>query len=234
MAEDGANGRVGSDLARCLRSLVHDLNNHLALISGQAQLIRLKASATEHDELAAEVSTRAGHILDAVSQCQAAFARLRPIYAPEAPSGGSVPLDEVCTEAVARLGRRHCGLAVEVTPPPAVAVAVGRGAAVAALHEVLDNAARAVATGGSVRLSAEVDGRFARVRVDDNGVGLSADQLDRVFDTFAAAWPAGVSTGLGLTLARSLLESCGGGVGMSSPGPGRGASCTLVFPLVQS
>ena len=66
------------------------------------------------------------------------------------------------------------------------------------------------------------------VRVRDDGIGIPADLLPRVFDLFAQGEQgldrSGAGLGIGLTLVRSLVEMHGGRVEARSEGPGRGAS----------
>ena len=80
-----------------------------------------------------------------------------------------------------------------------------------------------------------VDGTPGRagVTVTDNGVGLAAADLERVFERF---YRAGTGTrrsggsGVGLTIARSLARAHGGDLTAASPGPGRGATFVLTLP----
>jgi CheY-like chemotaxis protein len=72
------------------------------------------------------------------------------------------------------------------------------------------------------------------VRVRDNGAGLSADLVPRLFDLFvqgarrADRAPGGL--GIGLTIARSLVQLHGGSIGARSDGPGKGSEFTVVLP----
>ena len=73
------------------------------------------------------------------------------------------------------------------------------------------------------------------LRVEDTGVGIAADFLPRIFDEFTQAVnplierPRGL--GLGLAIARHLVELLGGVLEAASPGVGRGATFTVRLPL---
>jgi CheY-like chemotaxis protein len=75
----------------------------------------------------------------------------------------------------------------------------------------------------------------AVVSVRDTGAGIPADVLPRVFDLFVQAQPAVGQAlegfGIGLTLARSLVEKHGGSIAARSDGPGRGGEFVVTMPL---
>ena len=72
----------------------------------------------------------------------------------------------------------------------------------------------------------------ARVTVADSGRGLDPAQLTAVFERFYRADRAAPGgTGIGLTIARGIARRHGGEVEVSSPGPGQGATFTVVLPL---
>ena len=108
------------------------------------------------------------------------------------------------------------------------------------LTNLLHNASKYTHHGGRLRLSvqADVGGSEVVLRVIDEGVGLEAELLPRLFDLFAQGKrPLDRSDGglgIGLTLVRRLAELHGGSIAASSDGAGRGATFTLRLPLPQS
>ncbi|MEO8184588.1 MAG: ATP-binding protein [Deltaproteobacteria bacterium] len=110
---------------------------------------------------------------------------------------------------------------------------------------LLTNAARYTPPGGQITLSAQLEpapgpDRVASKRqqlvvsVRDNGVGIDAEQLHRVFDMFYQAahegGPGRQGLGIGLALVRKLVELHGGSVNAASAGPGQGSTFTVRFP----
>lgn len=78
-----------------------------------------------------------------------------------------------------------------------------------------------------------VDGvPVGRITVTDNGVGLPAEECEKVFERFhrAPGSRPGPGAGLGLTIARGVIGAQQGRLGLSSPGPGRGATATIILP----
>jgi PAS domain S-box-containing protein len=103
------------------------------------------------------------------------------------------------------------------------------------ITNLLNNAARYTDKGGLIQLSARREGEEAVVSVRDNGRGISADMLPRVFDLFTQAAPnrqySHGSLGIGLTIVRSLVELHGGRVEARSEGPRRGSEFIVRLPL---
>ncbi|HEU4516496.1 MAG TPA: ATP-binding protein, partial [Steroidobacteraceae bacterium] len=104
-----------------------------------------------------------------------------------------------------------------------------------AVTNLLNNAARYTDKGGRIQVSALRQGDEAVVSVRDNGRGISADMLPRVFDLFTQAAPnrhyAHGSLGIGLTIVRSLVELHGGRVEAHSEGARRGSEFIVRLPL---
>jgi len=73
------------------------------------------------------------------------------------------------------------------------------------------------------------------IRVKDQGAGLSADDLSRVFGRFQrlSAKPTGdeISIGLGLSIVKRVVDLHGGSVDAASPGPGLGATFSVTLPI---
>ncbi len=104
------------------------------------------------------------------------------------------------------------------------------------LSNVLNNAAKYTPRGGRIELRAQLvpQGRL-RVEVADNGVGIPPDMTERVFDLFTQV---GVSLphsqgglGIGLSLARRLVELHGGTIHATSTGVGQGSTFVIELPL---
>lgn len=105
----------------------------------------------------------------------------------------------------------------------------------AAVWNLIDNAVKYSAGSVEVRvLLEEVDGERLAVRVTDRGVGISPDELKRIFRRFYRI-PAGVAlrtkgSGLGLFIVRSVAKKHGGRAFAESEGSGQGATFTLLLP----
>jgi PAS domain S-box-containing protein len=100
---------------------------------------------------------------------------------------------------------------------------------------LLINAAKYTDAGGSIELRATREGSAVVVAVRDNGIGISADMMPRLFTLFSQAHTAlGRSEGglgVGLALARGLVSLHGGRVEARSDGPGRGSEFIVRLPV---
>jgi PAS domain S-box-containing protein len=102
------------------------------------------------------------------------------------------------------------------------------------IGNLLQNAAKFTPAGGRVVVGVRAAGRRAEVFVRDTGVGMEPDQVERMFEPFAQAERSLARTkgglGLGLALAKGLVELHGGTIRAHSEGPGRGAEFRVALP----
>lgn len=101
------------------------------------------------------------------------------------------------------------------------------------VSNLLANALGHVDEGGAVRLVVTDDGSAATISVSDNGDGIRAEDVERVFDRFfrGANAKRRAGTGLGLSVARGIAEAHGGTLVATSDGLGHGATFTLTVPV---
>jgi len=106
------------------------------------------------------------------------------------------------------------------------------------LANLLNNAAKYTDDGGQISVHARRDAGSAVIAVRDNGVGIAADALPRMFAMFTRGARASARSqgglGIGLALARRLAEMHGGTVDAWSAGPGQGSEFTLRLPLADA
>jgi signal transduction histidine kinase len=129
--------------------------------------------------------------------------------------------------------------AVNVTVPPGTISLDGDLARLAqAFANLLDNASRYSAPGGRIDLTAEQSGRDLLVKVVDKGAGIELELLPRIFELFVQGQKAPFSAegglGIGLPLARRLIEMHGGMLTAYSAGPGRGAELVAHLPVLSA
>jgi len=103
---------------------------------------------------------------------------------------------------------------------------------------LLINAAKYTPGGGRIGLSMAAVGDEVEVRVSDNGIGISAEQMPRLFEMFrqgdAIAERASSGMGIGLSLARGLVDMHGGTIRATSAGVGRGSEFVVRLPLADT
>lgn len=102
------------------------------------------------------------------------------------------------------------------------------------LANLLNNAAKYTPAEGQIELSARRDGPNLVIEICDNGIGFGPEQKRRLFEMFTQVHTDKVvagGLGIGLTLARRLVELHGGSLHADSPGPGLGSCFTVRLPL---
>jgi len=133
------------------------------------------------------------------------------------------------------LERRH-RLTVELPDTP-VMIDADPARLAQVLSNLLSNAAQYTPPGGDVQLMASLDPDQVRIAVRDNGIGIEPEMTSRVFELFVQAprarQQATGGLGVGLTLARRLVEMLGGRLELRSDGVGRGSEFIVSLPLAK-
>ncbi|MGC4114570.1 MAG: response regulator [Myxococcales bacterium] len=142
-------------------------------------------------------------------------------------SAASDPHDFAVEPVVARASDllgfriRRCGPRFSIEAPKDLQAHATPHALLHALTNLLVNALDSLEEGGNagrllVRVLARPDGRV-QVRVSDEGKGITGDVLPKLFERGFTTKPPGKGTGLGLTVARRMIESCKGSVQVAGP-----------------
>jgi two-component system phosphate regulon sensor histidine kinase PhoR len=145
-----------------------------------------------------------------------------------------VDLTEILLRAADRLGAYADRHGIQLSVPPSTCSPLVMGDALRLERVVInlvDNAVKFTAPGGEVRLGCEVQGDSVVLSVTDNGAGIPAEQLPRVFERFFKGDPsrASVGTGLGLAIAKHTVEAHGGRIWVESI-EGRGSTFFVSLP----
>jgi signal transduction histidine kinase/CheY-like chemotaxis protein len=223
-----------------LATLAHELRNPLAPIRNSAHLLRTAPVGSPAVERAREMIERQVHhlvrlvddLLD-VSRVMRGKIELRPERLDVAAvAARSVEITQPLMES------RSVQLTVS-KPDGAVWVAADPVRLAQVIDNLLTNAAKYTNPGGRVHLTVEPasDGREVVVRVQDTGIGIAPDKLEKVFELFfqvdTTAGRSQGGLGLGLTLVKSLVEMHGGSVQAHSAGLGKGSEFVVRLPTVR-
>ena len=215
-----------------LRTLVHELRNHVAPVVNAAHLMRLRAGAD------AELAP----ILAIIERQLAGMTRtLDDIVDADRLLRGEVTLqtrriDLVGAVETALQGKRAAiegrGQHLHFAPPPdPVWIEADPARLAQALGNVLENATRYTPEGGDISVEVDSGESKAEVRITDNGSGIAPDALPLVFAAYAARGLARGGSGVGLAVARKLCEMHHGRIVARSAGEGRGSSFAISIPL---
>ena len=215
-----------------LAMLGHELRNPLSPITTAVQLLRLKGqSSREHEIIERQVSNLVRLVDDLldVSRLTTGKIALRTEL---------VEVADVAARAIEMvspmLERKRQVLSVKI-PPRGLIVEADPNRLAQVLSNLLTNASKYSDDGTRIALHATGDEARVRVRVTDEGIGISREMLDRVFDLFEQQRQAidrsQGGLGLGLAIVRSLVTLHGGTVSAFSKGEGKGAEFVVELPL---
>jgi signal transduction histidine kinase len=219
-----------------LAMLGHELRNPLAPIRNAIRLLQMMGPADPQLQLAREVIDRQSRHLSRLVEDLLDVSRIS--RGKVSLQWATIKLADVVNNAVESSGplldaRRH---ELKVSLPAEDLRVVGDGVRLAqVLANLLNNAGKYTPEGGHIEVGAERDGGTAVLRVRDDGVGIAPDMLSRIFELFAQAdvtlARAAGGLGIGLTVARRLVELHGGTLSAASAGPGHGSEFVLRLPL---
>ncbi|HWI38794.1 MAG TPA: PAS domain S-box protein [Burkholderiales bacterium] len=221
-----------------LAMLAHELRNPLAPISNALQLLRVvDPSSTQATHARAVMERQLAHLVRLVDDLMevSRITRGKIELRREPVLLSSVMLSAVETARPALEAAQH-SFRIDM-PAEALEIEGDFVRLAQVISNLLGNAAKYTDPGGEISLEAERRGEEALIRVRDNGIGIDAEMLPRIFDMFAQV-PASQrrsqgGLGIGLALARALVELHGGRIEAASPGRGKGSQFTVHLPVAR-
>ncbi len=231
--------QMSSDLAlanqqrrQMTADIAHDLRTPVTVIAGYLEALR--------DGVLPPTPERFAVLYEEAQHLHRLIEDLRTLSLADA---GELRLQRGAVAPAALLGRiaetyRHQAEQAEITlavqaDPALPDMMVDAERMVQVLGNLVSNALRYTPAGGSITLAARHGPSGTRLSVRDTGKGIRPDALPRIFDRFYRADRAraqsGSDSGLGLAIAKAVVEAHGGGIRVASP-PGQGATFTITLP----
>jgi two-component system, NtrC family, sensor histidine kinase HydH len=222
-------------LGRFSAQMAHDLKNPLSALKGALQLLfeekargRPLEGKIEYLHLVEEQADRIEAVIDRYQR----LSKVEPVLGP-------VPVDELVERVLsqAALSRGGGAIRFERHLGEGLPALLGdRDLIQGALENLVRNACEAMPAGGTLSISAafarkDSGGGEIRIRVEDQGEGIDARQMERVFDEFYTTKAQG--SGLGLPFVRRVVEAHGGEVRIEST-LSRGTAVEVLLPAAPS
>lgn len=221
-----------------LATLAHELRNPLAPISHSVDLMRLVAHEPVRQEELLDVMRRQVNQLTRLIDDLLDVSRI---------SRGKIQLRCETVDLAAIIDAAHetvrpafdaAGHQLQMSHAAACPRVEGDAARlIQVIANLLANACKFTPKGGQIRLTLDRDGSQAVVRVCDSGIGIAPERQADIFEMFAqldrSLERAHSGLGIGLTLAKSLVEMHGGSISVRSEGPNRGSEFEVRLPLAQ-
>lgn len=216
-----------------LATLGHELRNPLAPIRNGLQILRLNPGTPGNTRVLEMLDRQIDHVVRLVDDLME-VARINT---------GSIQLHcrptdlAAVLEAAVELSRaavesaRH---ALTIDVPPGTLIVNGDEVRLAQVFSnLINNAAKYTPPGGAIRIALARQGSCAKVHVRDSGIGFSAEDHARLFTLFGRLQPDtyGEGLGIGLALAKKLVELHGGSISAASGGRDRGSCFTVFLPI---
>lgn len=211
-------------LGRLSTVIAHEVRNPLMIIKSALHSLRQPGAApevvheaiTDIDEEVVRLNRIVNEVLDFARPIQFELSR--------------VDVNALCRESAGAALASGPGAAIDMDLDPALAtMTTDPGRLRIALVNLLVNARHAVhGNNGHVTLSSRASGESVRISVADGGTGITAHDLAKVFDPYFTTKRGG--TGLGLPIAKNIVEGLGGTLTVSST-PGKGTDITIDLPF---
>lgn len=219
--------------SRLIGDVAHELRTPLTTIKGSMEGLMDGVLPATHETYLAihREADRLQHLVDdlqALSRVEAGAYALqkRP-----------VAVEDLITATRSRLQRQFDEKVVRLEvkiPPDLPPVLVDEDRIGQVLLNLTGNALQYTPAGGQVTLQATPEDEAVAISVSDNGVGIDAEHLPHVFERFyrvdKSRSRAGGGSGIGLTIAKHLVEAHGGRIRATSDGTGQGSTFTVVLP----
>jgi signal transduction histidine kinase len=210
-----------------VRAASHHLKTPIAIARGLAALMRTEGdsrfSSQDLDDLIEE--------LDRLARLSSDMLLLAAAEQPDNLIHEEIDLEDLVVGAAARRWTKTAERRWSITPADGT-IRGDRQRLDIVLDAVLENAVRATGRADRIAVLARVDGGTVVIEVSDTGVGIAPDALEHIFDRFWSrnAIPQdGRGTGLGLPIAKALVEAHGGTIAVRSTA-GEGTSVIIRLP----
>jgi len=221
-------------IGRLAATVAHEINNPLAIINEKAGLIKDMFTLREqfaHDE---KLMGLVDSVISSVERCAVITRRLLSFMRHTEKSTKPVNLKDVIHEVLGFLGKEaeYRSIAVSVDAPQDLPeILSDRGRLQEIFLNVINNSFAAVNDGGHVDVTVRREGKdFVSLTISDDGCGIPAEDLDRVFEPFFSTKTNRGGTGLGLSITSTLVHELGGRISVESE-VDKGTNFVIQLPI---
>jgi len=220
-----------SAVGEFVAGVAHELNNPLAAVMGFSEILK-DTDVGEQPKRYLEMIFKSAQRCQKIVQSLLSFARR---HAPERKPVSVNKLVEAVLEIVAYPLRTSNIEVVTKFDPKLPVVMADEHQLQQVFLNIVNNARQALEThqqqsGGRIKITTETCEPNVRVIIQDNGPGISEENLRRIFDPFFTTKEVGKGTGLGLSLCYGMIKEHGGNIKPSSR-PGEGATFIIELPI---
>jgi signal transduction histidine kinase len=220
--------------------VAHEINNPLGIISGYAERSLKKMEGQWNEDTTAYVRKTMGILCDEAFRCKQITDRLLMLARPGEMQRRNISIASIASEVItsvgglARFADRRITLAAD--PNADLTVFANEGEIKQVMLNLLINALEAVPAGsGAVHVAIVREENFVEISVRDNGNGMSGNVCAKIFEPFFTQKRGErPGTGLGLSVAHSIVKDHGGEIEAHSDGIGLGSRFVVRLPAINS
>lgn len=209
--------------------VAHEINNPLAIIRGNAELVQMALPPDSASQEELEIIT------SQVGRVERIVSNLLKFASREKKRLCSLSVAVMLEEILAQIGHQVPlqGIAVQTEIAGGAELEADADQLRQVFTNLVLNGIQAMPDGGQLTVSARTDAEAGtcEVTVSDTGIGICAEQLEKIFNPFFTTRSAG--TGLGLSVSYGIVKDHGGEISVKSK-PGVGSSFTVKLPLLQA
>ncbi|MCK4377713.1 MAG: HDOD domain-containing protein, partial [Deltaproteobacteria bacterium] len=216
-------------VGRLAAGAAHEINNPLAVISANIQVLLRKANDAGNRK---KESTQYQTILQQTSKISKIITDLVTYAHPAKPHMQAANIQQIVTQSLAAVDHRAAFKKIKLKnelPKDLPRLNVDTMQIGQVLINLLINAEQAMPDGGTITITGKKEGDHVLLQVADTGQGIPPEQQTVIFDPFFTTREAGQGTGLGLAICHSLMEQNNGKIGVKSL-VGSGTTFSLFLP----
>ncbi|MBW2060501.1 MAG: histidine kinase [Deltaproteobacteria bacterium] len=215
--------------------VAHEINNPLAIIFAESGLIRdMLDPEIELDGSPGNMRQGLAHIDAAVFRAKGITQKLLNVSRKTTPRLVPCDINEIIEDVVSGLKEKelqvHNIKLIRDYDYDLPEISLDPDQISQVFLNLINNAGDAIKGPGTITISTRRDNRSLRVTIKDTGVGMTSEQMSKIFLPFYTTKDVGKGTGLGLSISLSVVESLGGRIEVQSMSDA-GSSFTVVLPI---
>jgi PAS domain S-box-containing protein len=218
-----------SSMGLLAAGVAHEVNTPLAVISTYSQLLRKQLTADDERQTLLDKVIKQTFRASEIVNNLLSFSRTSPTEFEE------LDVHQIIGETLSLLGHqfRSAGIHVEKNFRAGTPMAFGNAGKLQQVFlNLLLNARDAMSGGGTLRVRTDSTEARLRIWVEDTGIGISGENIKRIYDPFFTTKEVGKGTGLGLSVSYGIVQEHGGSIAVESV-PDQGTRFRLELPLAR-
>lgn len=217
-------------MGRLVADVAHELNNPLAIVIGRTQLMLHRI-----DEKSLPFKGQLETVLKSAQRCKTILSNLLTYTNTIGKKDVAVNLPDLINEALDAVSYQYDMRSIEVllncNLPANAEITCNKVALLSVFVNLFRNARQAMRKTGKLTITVEIKNESQLcIEIQDTGIGISEEQLAKLFQPFISGWKEHEGTGLGLATSLGIIETYGGKMKVESEGEGKGAKFTVLLP----